>query len=107
MRMPAAAGGAVATAVSKAVLTQHPIAAAAGLFTLMVGVVYVLLQIPSRSYKDGEGTVGKEYDAWTEEGLLEYYWVMAACLLRFLPWTHERVIISYSPFLEPYEACFF
>lgn len=33
------------------------------------------LSIPSRTYTDGEGTVGKEYDAWTEEGILEYYWV--------------------------------
>ena len=29
---------------------------------------------PSRTYVDGENTVGKEYDAWTEEGILEYYW---------------------------------
>ena len=28
----------------------------------------------SRTYKDGENTVGNEYDAWTEEGVLEYYW---------------------------------
>jgi hypothetical protein len=41
----------------------------------LLGFVYYLLSVPSRSYKDGEGTVGKEYDAWTEEGLLEYYWV--------------------------------
>jgi len=28
----------------------------------------------SRTYQDGENTVGNEYDAWTEEGVLEYYW---------------------------------
>lgn len=28
----------------------------------------------SRKYEDGENTVGNEYDAWTEEGVLEYYW---------------------------------
>ena len=32
------------------------------------------LDKPSRAYKDGDGTVGNEYDAWTEEGILEYYW---------------------------------
>lgn len=26
---------------------------------------------PSRSYDEN---VGQEYDAWTEEGVLEYYW---------------------------------
>ena len=34
---------------------------------------------PSRAYVSGPedgglGTVGEEYDAWTEEGILEYYW---------------------------------
>jgi len=35
---------------------------------------------PSRSYRDGEreaggiNSVGEEYDAWTSEGILEYYW---------------------------------
>merc|ERR1719199_430780 len=35
-----------------------------------------LLNRPSRTYtKAGVGgTVGNEYDAWTEEGILEYYW---------------------------------
>jgi MPBQ/MSBQ methyltransferase len=39
-----------------------------------------LLDTPSRTYTqapDGQqqiGTVGEEYDAWTEEGILEYYW---------------------------------
>ena len=23
---------------------------------------------------EGDGNVGQEYDAWTNEGLLEYYW---------------------------------
>jgi MPBQ/MSBQ methyltransferase len=30
-----------------------------------------LLDTPSRTY---DGNVGDEYDAWTEEGLVEYYW---------------------------------
>lgn len=30
-----------------------------------------ILDTPSRAY---DGNVGEEYDAWTEEGVLEYYW---------------------------------
>jgi MPBQ/MSBQ methyltransferase len=29
---------------------------------------------PSRTYDAGKNTVGTEYDAWTSEGILEYYW---------------------------------
>lgn len=32
------------------------------------------LWTPSRTYNKEENTVGKEYDAWEEEGILEYYW---------------------------------
>ena len=79
MRIPGAvAAGAIATAAPRALMAQNPVAAAAGLFTLLVGLIYVLLKIPSRSYVEGDNTVGKEYDAWTEEGLLEYYWVIAS-----------------------------
>lgn len=79
MRIPGAAtAGAIAAVAPRALMAQNPVAAAAGLFTLLVGLVYILLKIPSRSYVEGEGTVGKEYDAWTEEGLLEYYWVFAS-----------------------------
>lgn len=34
--------------------------------------VKLVLDKPSRTY--GEGTVGDEYDEWTEDGILEYYW---------------------------------
>ena len=52
--------------------------AAAVLFATGV-VVKSLLDKPSRAYVEGPGegtvgTVGQEYDAWTEEGILEYYW---------------------------------
>ena len=52
--------------------------AAAVLFASGV-VVKSLLDKPSRAYVEGPGegsvgTVGQEYDAWTEEGILEYYW---------------------------------
>lgn len=30
-----------------------------------------MLDTPSRTY---DNNVGQEYDAWTEEGVLEYYW---------------------------------
>ena len=33
-----------------------------------------VLDTPSRTYEQGQNTVGKEYDAWTEEQILEYYW---------------------------------
>lgn len=29
---------------------------------------------PSRTYNQAENSVGREYDAWTAEGILEYYW---------------------------------
>jgi MPBQ/MSBQ methyltransferase len=43
-------------------------AAAGALAFLAIKKVY---DTPSRSY---DGNVGDEYDAWTEEGILEYYW---------------------------------
>ena len=36
------------------------------------GFVKLFLDKPSRTY--GSGTVAQEYDEWTEEGILEYYW---------------------------------
>jgi len=33
-----------------------------------------VLDTPSRTYVQGENTVGNEYDAWTKEEILEYYW---------------------------------
>lgn len=32
-----------------------------------------VLDTPSRTYT-GKETVGKEYDAWTDDGVLEHYW---------------------------------
>lgn len=49
--------------------TTAAIAGAAVLGT--VGVKYVLDR-PSRKYEDG--SVAREYDAWTQDGILEYYW---------------------------------
>jgi MPBQ/MSBQ methyltransferase len=36
------------------------------------GIIKLVLDKPSRTY--GAGTVAEEYDEWTEEGILEYYW---------------------------------
>jgi MPBQ/MSBQ methyltransferase len=33
-----------------------------------------VLDTPSRTYVEGANTVGNEYDAWTKEEILEYYW---------------------------------
>lgn len=30
--------------------------------------------VPSRTYNREENSVGREYDSWTSEGILEYYW---------------------------------
>jgi hypothetical protein len=37
-------------------------------------MVKLVLDKPSRTRTYGEGTVADEYDEWTEEGILEYYW---------------------------------
>eukprot|EP00591_Stephanopyxis_turris_P010427 CAMPEP_0195525614 /NCGR_PEP_ID=MMETSP0794_2-20130614/26117_1 /TAXON_ID=515487 /ORGANISM="Stephanopyxis turris, Strain CCMP 815" /LENGTH=361 /DNA_ID=CAMNT_0040656103 /DNA_START=176 /DNA_END=1264 /DNA_ORIENTATION=- len=48
------------------------VATAAGVAAVgAVGVKFVLDK-PSRKY--GEGTVATEYDSWTQDGILEYYW---------------------------------
>lgn len=45
--------------------------AAASIAATTVGVK-VILDRPSRKYEDG--SVAREYDAWTQDGILEYYW---------------------------------
>lgn len=45
-----------------------------GILATIVAAAWYWLAIPSRTYVEGDDTVGKEYDAWTEEGILEYYW---------------------------------
>lgn len=53
---PAVAFGVAAAVVAAAALTKR------------------VLDTPSREYKDGANTVGEEYNAWTDEGVLEHYW---------------------------------
>ena len=49
--------------------TTAAIAGAAVIGTLGVKTI---LDRPSRKYE--EGSVAREYDAWTRDGILEYYW---------------------------------
>jgi MPBQ/MSBQ methyltransferase len=44
----------------------------AGMVAAGVGVVKLVLDRPSRTY--GNDTVAREYDAWADDGILEYYW---------------------------------
>ena len=51
-----------------------PKTAAAIAATALVGTagVKLVLDRPSRKYEDG--SVAREYDSWTQDGILEYYW---------------------------------
>ena len=64
---PAPALGPAAALASPAVLVAGGAALLAS-----VATAKLLLDKPSRPYEPG--SVGREYDAWTEEGILEYYW---------------------------------
>jgi len=47
-------------------------AAVAGAALAGTAAVKLVLDRPSRTY--GEDTVAREYDAWADDGILEYYW---------------------------------
>ncbi len=47
-------------------------AAIAATAVLGTAGVKLILDKPSRKYEDG--SVAREYDAWTQDGILEYYW---------------------------------
>lgn len=55
------------------VMNAQNVAIAAGAMAT-IGTIKYVFDKPSRTYVDGENTVGQEYDAWTQEGILEYYW---------------------------------
>jgi len=57
-----------------AVPTRGLIAGAIALLTVIVAQIARVLNTPSRTYDRDANSVGREYDAWTEEGILEYYW---------------------------------
>jgi MPBQ/MSBQ methyltransferase len=44
------------------------------LYTALKGWADKKLWTPSRTYNQEDNSVGREYDAWEEEGILEYYW---------------------------------
>jgi MPBQ/MSBQ methyltransferase len=48
--------------------------AALGAVLLIYAWFQRLVWTPSRTYDKEKNTVGAEYDAWTSEGILEYYW---------------------------------
>ena len=48
------------------------VAAIAATTVLGTAGVKFVLDRPSRKYEDG--SVAREYDAWTQDGILEYYW---------------------------------
>ena len=52
------------------------------LAAIVFGWIAKVLNTPSRVYDREANTVGREYDAWTSEGILEYYW---GCLLYTSP----------------------
>jgi SAM-dependent methyltransferase len=67
--------GLAATALGTVVAANRGIVGAciAALGALFVWLARVL-NTPSRVYDREANTVGREYDAWTSEGILEYYW---------------------------------
>ncbi len=48
--------------------------AALAVAAALIGWLVRTLNTPSRVYDREKNTVGREYDAWTSEGILEYYW---------------------------------
>jgi MPBQ/MSBQ methyltransferase len=46
----------------------------AGVLALLFVHINNVLWKPSRTYDREANSVGREYDAWTSEGILEYYW---------------------------------
>ena len=79
-RMPQlAAVPAVTAATAGALFASVPLPAkiATGALSALAVVLLWLrrtLWVPSRTYNREENSVGREYDAWTREGILEYYW---------------------------------
>merc|ERR1719258_845370 len=61
------AGGLLAT------LTR-PVVAVAATLLVVIAWAFKRSNTPSRVYDREANSVGREYDAWTSEGVLEYYW---------------------------------
>eukprot|EP00238_Polyblepharides_amylifera_P001131 CAMPEP_0196573142 /NCGR_PEP_ID=MMETSP1081-20130531/3090_1 /TAXON_ID=36882 /ORGANISM="Pyramimonas amylifera, Strain CCMP720" /LENGTH=436 /DNA_ID=CAMNT_0041890755 /DNA_START=124 /DNA_END=1434 /DNA_ORIENTATION=+ len=54
-------------------VSENPVAVGVGAAIVAAGGIKYILDTPSRTYTSGN-TVATEYDAWTEEGILEHYW---------------------------------
>jgi len=62
----------LATAVAS--MPSLRVGAIATLLLAVFAWIFKLLNTPSRVYDKDANSVGREYDAWTSEGILEYYW---------------------------------
>jgi len=74
-------GGVVRTPLRLATAIAPALSRPTAMFTAVAAAVVVLatwifrrLNTPSRTYDKDANSVGREYDAWTSEGVLEYYW---------------------------------
>jgi len=72
MGVAAALPSALATVVG--VANRGVLSACVALAAVLFAWLAKVLNTPSRVYDRDQNTVGREYDAWTSEGILEYYW---------------------------------
>ena len=56
------------------VVTNKIVAIGAVIVTALFAILRQVLWKPSRTYDRDANSVGREYDAWTTEGILEEYW---------------------------------
>lgn len=52
--------------------TEH--AAQIGIVLGVVAVLVAVIKVVNKGSRKYDGNVGDEYDAWTQEGILEHYW---------------------------------
>ena len=76
---PQMAAAAVATRLGAALASPlasltRPVVAVVVALVVMIAWAFKRLNTPSRVYDREANSVGREYDAWTSEGVLEYYW---------------------------------
>jgi MPBQ/MSBQ methyltransferase len=55
-------------------LLTRPVVAVLASLVVVIAWAFKRLNTPSRVYDREANSVGREYDAWTSEGVLEYYW---------------------------------
>ena len=59
---------------SRVVVTNKVVALGALIISALFVFIREILWKPSRTYDRDANSVGREYDAWTTEGILEEYW---------------------------------